>query len=410
MGDPSDSQKYKQDSTVREEEDSKPVILVFTGNYLPGYKAGGILRNLINTVDFLCDTFEFKIVTRDRDLGDSVRYPEIEVDNWQLVGNAQVYYLSQGSETLDGIYKLIKETPHHVVFLTSYFDPLTIKALINRKIRLHDCRPVIVAPFGEFAWASLSQKYVKKLIFISLARLFSLHKNVVWRVSSSYEAEDLVRVIKPKKGLIRIVGDLPIKIVSEMTASSSAPAAQPETGVLKIVFLSRIAREKNLNIALMILQKVQVPVLFDIYGPAENTSYWNECQELIANLPDNVVVKYCGNVHPSKVLEIFGLYDLFLFPTGGEAYGNVIAESLIAGTSVLVSTMTPWRNLEPDGLGWDIELSNIDAFVEVIESVSRQSASQRLQIRNDVKKRVLERLFDVDVLESNHRLFSNPDQ
>jgi hypothetical protein len=42
----------------------KPVILAFVGNYLPGYKAGGILRITVNTVDHLCDEFEFKIVTR----------------------------------------------------------------------------------------------------------------------------------------------------------------------------------------------------------------------------------------------------------------------------------------------------------------------------------------------------------
>ena len=406
----SESQRCEQDYIVHKEASPKPVILVFTGYYLPGYKAGGILRNLINTVDFLCDTYEFKIVTRDRDLGDIAKYPGIEVDKWQWIGNAQVYYLSQGSETLGGIDKLVKETPHNILFLTSYFDPMTVKALINRKIRLHDYQTVIVAPFGEFAWASLSQKYIKKVIFIAIARLFSLYKGVVWRVSSNYESEDLVRVINPRKEFIRIVGDLPIKAEPDLTFQSDSLDAKPESSELKIIFLSRIAREKNLNVALMILQKVRVPVFFDIYGPTENSTYWSECQELITKLPVNVIAKYCGNVHPNKVLETFSHYDLFLFPTGGEAYGNVIAESLTAGTSVLVSTMTPWRNLKSDGLGWDIDLNNIDAFAEVIESAFRQSVTQRLQIRNEVKKRVLERLFDADILESNRRLFSNPDQ
>jgi len=143
---------------------SKPVILVFTGRYLPGYKAGGILRNVINTVDFLCDEFEFRIVTRDRDLGDEASYSGIDVDKWQRVGNAHVYYLSQGTETLGGIYGLIEETQHDVMFLTSYFDPLTIKALVNIRIRRLPCSPVIVAPFGEFAWASLGQKFAKKTL------------------------------------------------------------------------------------------------------------------------------------------------------------------------------------------------------------------------------------------------------
>ncbi len=50
----------------------------FIGNYLPGYKSGGIQRVTINTVDHLCDEFEFRIVTRDRDLGVEQPYPDID--------------------------------------------------------------------------------------------------------------------------------------------------------------------------------------------------------------------------------------------------------------------------------------------------------------------------------------------
>ena len=389
------------------ESSGKPVILVFTGRYLPGYKAGGILRNLVNTVDFLCDIFDFKIVTRDRDLGDAVQYSEIETDRWQVVGNAKVYYLSPKSETLDSLNKLVMETPHSVIFLTSYFDPLTIKVLANRRLGLSRRMPVIVAPFGEFAWASLGQKFLKKIVFIVVARLTRLYQGVVWRVSSTYEANDLVRVMNPKMSSIKITGDLPIKVVQLPSATHGKLDVVSEPVALRIIFLSRISREKNLNVALSILRSIKVSVVFDIYGPTENISYWNECQVLISQLPPNVKAKYCGNVLPSNVLEIFGNYDLFLFPTGGEAYGNVIAESLTAGTPVLLSTETPWRDLEADGLGWDIELNNLDAFVTVIESVALQSQAQRLQVRTDVRARARDRLLSQDVLESNRRLFKN---
>lgn len=387
------------------ESSGKPVILVFTGRYLPGYKAGGILRNLVNTVDFLSDIFDFKIVTRDRDLGDAVQYSRIETDRWQVVGNAKVYYLSQKSEALDSLNKLVTETPHSVIFLTSFFDPLTIKVLVNRRLGLSSSMPVIVAPFGEFAWASLGQKFLKKIVFIVLARVTRLYQGVVWRVSSTYEADDLVRVMNPKISSIQITGDLPIKVVQLPSAAPVKLDDVSEPVALRVIFLSRISREKNLNVALSILRSVKTTVVFDIYGPTENMSYWNECQVLISDLPPNVKAKYCGNVLPSNVLEIFGNYDLFLFPTGGEAYGNVIAESLTAGTPVLLSTETPWRDLETDGLGWDIDLSNLDAFVTVIESVALQSQSQRLQVRTAVRARARDRLLNHDVLESNRRLF-----
>ncbi len=40
----------------------KTKILVFIPNYLPGYKSGGILRSVVNTVDWLNNDFEFWIV------------------------------------------------------------------------------------------------------------------------------------------------------------------------------------------------------------------------------------------------------------------------------------------------------------------------------------------------------------
>lgn len=382
----------------------KPVILTFTGYYLPGYKAGGILRNIVNTIDNMCDEFEFKIITRDRDLGDEKPYPNIKVNEWQSVGNSQVYYLSPDSETVADLYRLICSSHHHIIFLTSFFDPFTIKVLLNRKLRTELFKPTIVAPFGEFAWASLGQKYLKKYIYIQMARLLGLYNSVTWRVSSEYEAFDVTKVMKTRAESIHVTGDLPIKCIPEISIDSVPPPSSECAG-LKVVFISRIAREKNLDYALKTLSKVRGIVFFDIYGPAENLEYWDECQKLIAKMPANVTVNYLGKVHSAKVIEVFGYYDLFFFPTGGEAYGNVIAESLTAGTPVLLSTETPWRNLQSDGLGWDIPLDEMDAFVDVIDNFSISSEEQRQEKRSAVKTRSLERLFDPNVLESNRQLF-----
>lgn len=386
------------------DSDCKPIVLVFTGYYLPGYKAGGILRNIVNTIDNMCNEFEFKIITRDRDLGDEKPYPNIKFNEWQRVGNAQVYYLSPESETVNDLYSLICSSHHHIIFLTSFFDPFTIKVLLNRKLRTGRFKPTIVAPFGEFAWASLGQKYLKKYIYIQMARLLGLYNSVTWRVSSEYEAFDVTKAMKTRAESIHVTGDLPIKCIPERSIDSVPPPSSKRAG-LKVVFISRIAREKNLDYALKTLSKVRREVFFDIYGPTENSAYWDECQMLITKLPANVTVNYLGKVHSTKVIEVFGYYDLFFFPTGGEAYGNVIAESLTAGTPVLLSTETPWRNLQSDGLGWDIPLDEMDAFVDVIDNFSISSEEQRLKKRSAVKTMSLERLFDPNVLESNRQLF-----
>jgi glycosyltransferase involved in cell wall biosynthesis len=382
----------------------RPIILTFIGNYLPGYKAGGILRTIVNTVDHLCDEFEFRIVTRDRDLGDAEPYPDIKLKQWQKVGNAMVYYLPPQSSSLRDIHQLILGTPHHVLYLNSYFDPFTVMALLNRKFRRKPYKPVIVAPWGEFAWASLKQKYAKKFVYIQAARLFGLYKNVTWRASSEFEKSDIIKVMKIKSNAIHITGDFPIKsIPSALFEAAHQPSS--EHVELKIVFLSRISREKNLDYALRVLSKVKARVIFDIYGPAENAAYWKECQAIIGQLPANVKVNYLGSVDPNQVVNIFSRYDLFLFPSGGEAYGHVIAECLISGTPVLISTDTPWRNLQADGLGWDIDLTQAGSYVEIIEKYAQLSEDERMEKRTIIQDKIMKRLLDPAVLEANRTLF-----
>lgn len=384
----------------------KPVILTFVGNYLPGYKAGGILRANVNIIDHLFDEFEFKIVTRDRDVGDDKPYPDIKLDQWQRVGKAVVYYLPPRSSTIGNIDNLLARTPHDMLFLNSFFDPLTIKVLSIRKRHWATFKPVIVAPWGEFGYASLMQKYIKKIIFIHAARIFGLYNEVIWRASSEYEARDIMKIMKINSDDIHIIGDLPIKYDPVAPHNVDFQPA-PDDEALKIVFLSRISREKNLDYALRVLRQVKARVIFDIYGPAENSMYWNECQELIGQLPANVTVNYLGSVSPNQVVQIFSRYDLFLFPTGGEAYGHVIAECLTSGTPVLISTETPWRNLQEDGLGWDIDLAQNDTFVDIIEQYALLSHPERLEKRSFIESKILERLFDPAVLEANRQLFKH---
>lgn len=383
----------------------RPKILVFIGNYLPGYKAGGILRSMVNTVENLCDDMEFWIVTRDRDLGDITPYAEIKEHQWQSVGSAMVYYLTPKSQTLRNIKELIINTEHDILYLNSFFDPFTIKVLLIRKFGRLPFNPIIVAPRGEFAWASLRFKYPKKIIFIQIARLIGLYQNITWHASSELESIDIVKVMCINDStIIHNALDLPTQQIEKNYSTPSTEIIREFEG-LNLIFLSRISPEKNLDIALQILSRVKTNVCFDIYGPCEDIKYWKQCQELIKLLPNNIKVKYLGNVNPNQVVQIFGYYDLFLFPSGGENYGHVIAESLRSGTPVLISDKTPWNNLQKDNFGWDIPLDQIETFVEVIEKYALISIEERSNIRLLIKSKIEKHLLNPVVREANKQLF-----
>lgn len=381
----------------------KPTVLVLVGQYLPGYKAGGILRSVNNMVSHLHGEFRFRIITRDRDLFDDVEYPNIRHNEWQTVGDAEVFYLAPEKETLENLRRVVCEVPHDLLYLNSFFEPLTVKVLLNRWLGRIPRKPVVLSPRGEFAWASLRLKYPKKLLFMILARIGRLYRPCTWHASSKFEADDIVRVMKIPRARVRLALDLPT-LGKEMGSQVKAP---PREGELRVVFLSRISPEKNLDFALRVLAAVRVKVAFDVIGPTENAAYWRYCEALVLNLPSNITVRALGSIKPDLVMSALASYDLLLLPSGGENYGHVIAEALTVGTPVLVSTNTPWRDLEARGLGWDISLDAPDAFIRVIDALGARSEDDRLQLRQTVKQKIQQLFADPAVLEENRRLLSD---
>lgn len=380
---------------------SKPRVLIFIPNYLPGYKAGGILRTIVNTVHWLNSDYEFWIVTRDRDLGDDEPFQNISVNEWRPIEGAMVYYLSPEHLSTKNLIKLIAETPHDLIYLNSLFDSVfTIRILLARRMGLLPSNTLILAPRGELVEGSLRLKRTKKIVYITLSKLLGVYKGLIWHASTKHELQDFINVMGVNPNDIRVALDLPSQVIVDLPCS---PLLVNDH--LRVVFLSRLTREKNLDCALRILKQVNVKLIFDIYGPDEDSRYWNKCQSLIEQLPRNIIATYHGAVPSSSVPDIFSGYDLFFFPTSGENYGHVIAEAVTVGTRVLISKNTPWLNLENDGLGWDVDLTNETEFVRIIEKLADEGLEERLKKRALVKKSALKRLMNPKVLNDNRELF-----
>ncbi|MEH6445865.1 MAG: glycosyltransferase [Oceanospirillaceae bacterium] len=382
---------------------NKPRILVFVGYYYPGHKAGGPLRTILNMVDHLSDKFDFCIVTRDRDLGDALPYENVFINKWVKVGQSQVYYCSPEKQTLSGFSKIINNTPHDLLYLNSFFDHIfTFKPLILRLFGVLADVPTLLAVRGEFSSAALRLKRFKKMGYILVSKIFGLYKNLIWHASSSLEAKDIWKSFSGVNILVAL--DLPSKLNLELVNEQSQ-SSNPESSVLRIVFLSRISPMKNLDYSLRVLKQVHAEIVFDIYGPIEDLAYWKNCQTLIKALPRNIKAEYCGPVLPEEVRNVFSRYDLFILPTRGENYGHVIAESLSVGTTVLLSDQTPWRDLSNDKLGWDIALDEIARFVDVLESVAATSAIAKKEIRDGIISTMEKKLSDPALLFANKQLF-----
>ncbi|AAY94325.1 glycosyltransferase [Pseudomonas protegens] len=388
---------------MRPDVKNKVKVLTFLGYYIPGYKAGGPIRTLANMADHLSEHFEFWIITRDRDQDESLAYDSVSVNTWQKVGNANVYYLSPDRCTVRGIARVVDSTPHDLVYLNSFFDPnFTLKPLLGWKFLKSTDKPIILAPRGEFSEGALSIKTTKKNIYIRLCSW--IYRGITFHASSQYEKNDSLRNLSwllDKNIFVAI--DLPTKL--DQTHLPPPLPTNPDTSSLRVIFLSRICRMKNLDYALAVLAHVTKNIKLDIYGPKEDPDYWMECESYIRQLPANIEVSYCGNVMPENVKDTFASYDLFFFPTKGENYGHVVAESISVGTPVLLSDQTPWRNLEKENLGWDLSLDDPLLFAKTIDNFASTPKDERQSQRVSVYKKALEKLSDSTSVELNKELF-----
>lgn len=383
----------------------KVKILIFVGHYLPGYKGGGPIRTIANMVDYLGDEFEFLIITRDRDLGDSSPYPEIKVNQWQKIQGASIYYVSPERSGFFHFRHLIQNTNHDLIYLNSFYDPVfTIMPLLARRFLGAVAKPCIVAPRGEFSAGAMTLKATKKKIYNAFSAFLDIYKGVTFQASSEHEAQDIVRVLGVDRARIEIAIDLPELDRPLETDFDSAVEPDAEK-VLRVIFLSRISPKKNLDFAIKALSFTQRPIEFHIYGPIEDDTYWRECQALFTELPTNVSVSYCGSVLPTETKKIFSRYDLFFFPTRGENYGHVIAESLSVGTPVLLSDQTPWLDLEPQGLGWDMSLNSPKVFAEKIDKFASLDPVLRRQQRPVIQAQTRKLLQNPEIVKANRDLF-----
>jgi glycosyltransferase involved in cell wall biosynthesis len=380
-------------------------ILVVIGHYLPSYKMGGPVRSLANVVDRLGDEFRFSILTRDRDLGDPMPFPNVVSGIWQAVGNAHVMYLPASRRRPDAWWRLLKRQDYDLLYLNSLFDQLTVQTVTLRRFGLLPDRPLLLAPRGECSPGALSLKRFKKLSYLAVARATGLHSRVCWHASTYHEALDILAVfgsLNSREPKIRVAPNLPRLPNFPIAPNLHVPK---QRGKARLVYLSRVARMKNLDFALRLLDGLSGKLQFDIYGPLEDTVYWRECRAVIGQLPANVEVAYHGAVVAERVPEILASAHLCLLPSLSENFGHVILEALSAGCPVLISDQTPWRGLACFKAGWDIPLTEPERFRAALAELIEMDEGEFTQWSEGARIFSSRYTNDPDVLQANRDLF-----
>jgi glycosyltransferase involved in cell wall biosynthesis len=314
--------------------------------FLPAYKAGGPVQSIANLVEqYQWPETNFRIFCGNTDLDDS-ELKGVAFDCWTTYNSyTQVWYASKKSKSVKTIRKEIKDSAATILFIIgiySWYFNIVPLLFGDTKIKILSVR-------GMLHPGALSQKPLKKKIYLAFLKLFRVQHRVHFHATDEQEALFIKDVFGTRVQIFR-AGNFP-------RLSATQPALIKEAGLLRMVSIALISPMKNIALVLQSLKHCTQQIVYDIYGPVKDKNYWQECVALIQQLPLNIKVQYKGAIEPAKTAATLHLYDIFILPSKSENFGHAIYEALSSGKPVITSYNTPWNGLEEAKAGINVSMS-----------------------------------------------------
>lgn len=379
----------------------KKHILIFIDWFLPGDKAGGPVRSVANLIAHLGNDFDFSVVTRDTDYTETKPYSSVKSNAWNdnKEFGARVYYIPNDQLTRETIARILEETQYDHVYLNGIWSqPFTrwpLEYLHRRKKNI----PVTVAVRGMLAPSALAIKRFKKKAFLTLAKWKKIFSGVTFHATTEKEAGE-VHAAFGKSSTVHVAGNLPRK-----ATSVNFDHRPKQKGEIRLINVARIAPEKNTLYAIETLSHVRQQVEFSIWGARYDSGYSSACEEAARKLPHNVSVAFHGPLATDNIHKAIAKFDLMFLPTRGENFGHVILEAMQAGTPVLISDQTPWKNLAQHKAGWELPLSDPKAFAATIDKVAAMDENELMEWRRGAREFAMKYSNDEKLLGLSRALF-----
>ena len=322
-------------------------------------------------------------------------------------------YYSNRPQTERDMLEQIQTVQPDWIYLNGALPPLTRTCLkLRRQESALQTIPVLLAPHGNLSASALAHHRIRKQSWLLYAKARGFYNDLIWHAASARESEQVRAVfgeaaqicevpMAPKREVGRLEsGNVESKepgTKNSGTDAQKAPlldeegwAAQrvgvvPDSALsspnspLHLVYFGRLSPEKNLPFAFLLLKQFarthpDRPVIYDLIGSGSD-AYEAKLRGLAASLPATVQVNFVGQLSAAKLQARLQSppsilrYHALLMPSLTENFSYTVLESLQAGIPVLISDQTPWRDLQSQGVGWDLSLEDPDRWLQALEDL-----------------------------------------
>lgn len=197
--------------------------------------------------------------------------------------------------------------------------------------------PYIFRPCGMLDPWSLAQSRWKKRIFLLVRARRDLNRAASLHFTTPSEA-DLTAPLHLKAPALIEPNGVDLAEFETLPAPGSFRAHYPQLGARPFVlFLSRVHPKKGLDLLIPAFAAAQLSDAMLIIAGPEEEGYRTCVEALVAKHKLQNRVIFTGMLQGRAKVAAFADADLFVLPSYQENFGNVVVESLAAGTPVVIS-------------------------------------------------------------------------
>jgi glycosyltransferase involved in cell wall biosynthesis len=382
-------------------------VLLATVCFPPAWRGGGSVRSIGTWARGLSRAgANVRVVTTDSFLTRRERPPQERVEEGIAVTTLRTPAWLGRRANRYGLAPallptLLRETRHADICLAQgvWTWPLALASRICRHRRL----PYVVCTHGSLETRSLSEKAVKKRLYLRLVEMRTIRGAAAILVTSHAEHQRS----RP------VTGDVPAIVLPN--AVDPQPRRNPPGGFLhdrlgidrrrRIVGMSgRIHPRKGFDVMVPALARSDPNLHLVAFGPDDG--FAAAVRRLARDCGTQERVHLLGHLEGSELQDVYASLDLLALPSAGESFGNVVLEALAQGTEVMVSSEVPLAGYVADhrlgsvipelsSAAWSRALSDWAARGEPFNSIR---ATRRVREDFDVEsigRRCLEALRNV---------------
>ena len=269
-----------------------------------------------------------------------------------------------------------------IVHIQGIFNtPIPISLLYARLLK----KPIILSPrgtFGEWCLGNGSRFKAKWLKWI--IKPFAYY--VTWHATAEQEKHE-IQVIFPDAKVEVIPNGIEYDMYQNTHVFSSMEYMKKYTKKKMeaekiVVSMGRIQKKKGFDILIdsfvqVLEQYPKAKLLIAGQDEGEEKNLLKQIESL--RLDDKVFL--IGAINGQEKINFLANADLFVLPSHNENFGNVYVESLAAGTPIVASTETPWKEVESANCGKWVNNSVKETSAAILKMLEEEREIMRVNAK-----------------------------